>query len=244
MDHMPETPALVLFDLDDTLFAHRGAVSAGILAHRLNHGGVLAGADHQAEGARWDELEERHYHRYLAGELDFYGQRRARAREFVEPFGIDLSTDHLADEWFDRYFDEYVNAWQLHEDALACLDALGERGIRLGIITNGDPDFQANKIAKLGLADWFEHVVASGSLGFTKPDPRIFVHACELFGISPARTAYVGDRLETDAIGAANAGLTGVWIDRASSAGPEQLAKAHAAGASVIHTLDELSGLL
>lgn len=241
---MQQVPSLVLFDLDDTLFAHRNAVSAGILAYRLAHSGALGSADHGVEDARWTELEERHYHRYLAGELDFAGQRRARAREFVEPFGVDLTTDHLADEWFDRYFDHYVAAWILHEDALACLDALGERGLRLGIITNGDPVFQGNKIAKLGLTDRFEHVITSGELGFAKPDPRIFHHACELFGVEPNRAVYVGDRLATDAIGAARAGLSGVWIDRDGAASPEQLAEARAAGASVIHTLDELPALL
>ena len=241
---MQHAPSLVLFDLDDTLFAHRNAVSAGILAFRLHHGGALGAADPTIEDARWNELEERHYHRYLAGELDFVGQRRARAREFVEPFGIDLAADHLADEWFDRYFDHYVNAWVLHDDALACLDALGERGIRLGIITNGDAVFQGNKIAKLGITERFEHIVASGDLGFAKPDRRIFHYACELFGVEPAQSVYVGDRLETDAIGAADADLMGVWLDRNRTGTPEQLARAASAGASVIHTLDELPALL
>lgn len=240
---MPHAPSIVLFDLDDTLFAHRRAVSSGILAHRLAHGGGLGAADHSAEDARWNELEERHYHRYLAGELDFSGQRRARAREFVERFGIDLSTDLAADAWFDSYFERYVDAWRLHEDAFACLDALGERGIRLGIITNGDPAFQANKIDRLGIADRFDHVVASGSLGFTKPDPRIFRYACDLFGVAPADAAYVGDRLATDAIGAAEAGLTGVWIDREGLASPDELARARAAGAPVIRGLDELPAI-
>ena len=241
---MPPAPSLVLFDLDDTLFAHRRAVSAGILTHRLTHGGRLGAADHSAEDARWNELEERHYHRYLAGELDFQGQRRARAREFVEPFGIDLTTDLAADEWFDNYFARYIDAWQLHDDSIACLDALSERGIRLGIITNGDPVFQANKITRLAIADRFEHVVASGALGFTKPDARIFHYACDLFGVAPADAAYVGDRLATDAIGAADAGLLGVWLDRDGIASREQRTEAAHAGASIIRGLDELGGLL
>lgn len=241
---MPPAPSLVLFDLDDTLFAHRRAVSAGILAHRLALGGGLETADHRAEDGRWNELEERHYHRYLAGELDFVGQRRARAREFVEPFGVDLATDSAADDWFDSYFERYIDAWQLHEDALACLDDLGERGIRLGIITNGDPVFQANKIDRLGIAGRFEHVIASGSLGFTKPDPRIFHYACDLFAVTPSDAMYVGDRLATDAIGAADAGLRGVWLDRDGLAAPAELARASATGARVIQSLDEVPRLL
>ena len=80
--------SVVLFDLDDTLFAHRHAVAAGVLAHRLSHG--LLGDDLE-ELARWNELEEHHYHRYLTGELDFLEQRRERSRGFVLPHGITLT---------------------------------------------------------------------------------------------------------------------------------------------------------
>jgi putative hydrolase of the HAD superfamily len=70
--------SVVLFDLDDTLFAHRQAVAAGIVAHTRTLGGTAR--DAEPEIARWHALEEQHYHRYLTGELDFFGQRRARTR--------------------------------------------------------------------------------------------------------------------------------------------------------------------
>lgn len=226
---------VVLFDLDDTLLAHRIAVSEGITAHRTAHG--LPGDD-AAEAVRWDELEELHYHRYLAGELDFIGQRRARARDFVAAHGLTLSDDE-ADAWFEAYFDEYRRAWRLHDDALPLLELLAGRGIRTGIITNGDLAFQSAKIEALALNGRFEHVIASGSVGVAKPDAQIFHHACELFGVAPADALYVGDRLTTDAVGASQAGLTGVWLAR-HGAGAEQTAIAAAAGARVIRTLDEL----
>lgn len=46
----------------------------------------------------WWALEEEHYHSYLAGTLDFQGQRRARARDFAAAHGVWL-TDAAA--WFD-----------------------------------------------------------------------------------------------------------------------------------------------
>jgi putative hydrolase of the HAD superfamily len=231
---------VVLFDLDDTLFDHRDSVRQGIEAHRVSLG--LPG--HPAEEfARWNALEEVHYHRYLAGELDFFEQRRARARGFVEPHGQVLA-DPDADAWFEAYLRHYESNWQLHRDAAACLDRLDARGIRLGIITNGDISFQGAKLAGLGITDRFEHVIASGSVGVAKPDPRIFALACETFGVAPARAMYVGDRLHTDAIGAAAAGLRGVWLDRSEAASAAQLEEARAAGARVIHTLDQVDGLL
>ena len=39
----------------------------------------------------------------------------------------------------------------------------------------------------------FEHVIESSKLGFRKPDPRIYRHACELLGVPPERCVYLDD---------------------------------------------------
>jgi putative hydrolase of the HAD superfamily len=237
---------VALFDLDDTLFAHREAVERGIAAHRATLGGSIAEADAAAESLRWHELEELHYHRYLAGELDFVGQRRARARSFVEPYGVVLSNDADAEAWFDAYAVHYKNSWALHDDALPCLDALTAEPdpVRIGVITNGSLEAQTEKMRATGLLPRIEQVIASGSVGATKPDAAIFTHACSVFGVQPAEAAYIGDRLATDALGASAAGLLGVWLDRSGSATDDQLAAARAGGVPVIRSLAEVPRLL
>jgi putative hydrolase of the HAD superfamily len=240
---------LVLFDLDDTLMDHRGAVSRGILRH-VDLAGAFPLPDRDHAVALWHELEDRHYHRYLAKELSFAGQRRARALDFAAAHGVALS-DVEADAWFDRYFESYRGAWELFDDALPCLDRLEAAGVRLGVITNGEADYQRVKLERTGLGDRFEHVIASGAVGVAKPDPRIFEHACALFDIAPSDAVYVGDRLLTDAVGAASAGLEGVWLNRfgqdvvvggighgQDSEDPFELARN--AGVRVIGSLDKL----
>ena len=230
-----------MFDLDDTLFAHSKAVATGVAAHRRAHGGAMAAADEETEFARWTALEEHHYHRYLSGELGFMQQRRERSRGFVEPYGLDLSDDAVADEWFGRYLAQYRRAWELHDDTLPVLDALTER---LGVITNAELSFQQSKLEAMGISSRMEHVIASSEVGYAKPDARIFRHAVAVFGVAPNQAAYVGDRLHTDAIGAASAGLMGIWVDRTGSATADHLAEAEAAGVAVIQSLRELPELL
>jgi len=237
---------VALFDLDDTLFAHREAVERGITAYRGVLGGEVAAADDDAESVRWHQLEEEHYHRYLAGELDFRGQRRARARSFLAPYGLVLETDDEADAWWDGYIVHYENAWTLHDDTLPCLDALtaGPDPVRIGLVTNGDLNAQTAKLRATGLLPRIEHIIASGEVGVSKPDAAIFAHACAAFGVAPGEAAYIGDRLTTDALGASAAGLLGVWLDRAGGAAREQLDAARAAGVPVIRTLAEVPRLL
>jgi putative hydrolase of the HAD superfamily len=235
------TIEVVMFDLDDTLFAHSKAVATGVAAHRRAHGGAMAAADEQTEFARWTALEEHHYHRYLSGELGFMQQRRERARGFVEPYGLDLSDETQADEWFGRYLAQYRLAWELHPDTLPLLNALSQR---LGVITNAELGFQRSKLDAMGISSRMEHVIASGEVGYAKPDARIFLHALEAFGVEPAQAAYVGDRLHTDAIGAASAGLLGVWVDRRGSATDDERTDAAAAGVPIIQSLAEVPALL
>ncbi|WEO78089.1 HAD family hydrolase [Cryobacterium sp. SO2] len=243
------SPALVLFDLDDTLFAHREAVAAGILGHVAAQGGRGAAADPHAVVELWNALEEQHYHAYLAGNLDFAGQRSARARDFAAAHGVQLTEDE-ASAWFSDYFVHYRAHWRLHEDALPCLDELARRipGVRFGLITNGELAYQSVKLADTGLDAQVEHVITSAEFGLSKPRPEIFRHACALFGADPQLSVYVGDRLRTDAIGAAAAGLTGVWLDRVGSAGPPppeaDLVEARALGLIRLTTLAALPAVL
>ena len=239
-------PSVVLFDLDDTLFAHRAAVAAGIQKHVSTLGSPYGSLDADTTVSFWHDLEETHYHSYLAGRLDFEGQRQARARDFAARHGVALD-DEAASVWFATYFERYVESWALHDDALPCLDALTARipGVRFGLITNGDLAFQTRKVTTVALDQRVEHVIASGELGVVKPDPAIFLHACSVFGVAPGDAAYVGDRLRTDAIGAARAGLTGVWLDRTGETPPPaDAADAAAAGVLRIASLAELPALL
>jgi len=236
---------IVLFDLDDTLMAHRAAVDAGIVLH-------MAERAYAAEQARsqqlWHDLEEEHYHAYLAGRLTFEGQRRARARDFALAHGEELD-DLAAGAWFARYFERYRESWSLHDDALPALDALDEAlaGVRFGIITNGELDFQRAKLERLGIIDRFDHVIASGDVGITKPDPGIFELATARFASDAPVTAaaYVGDRLVTDAIGAATAGLLGVWLNRTGGAmADDEAAAAALVGIVEVASLTELAPIL
>jgi putative hydrolase of the HAD superfamily len=239
--------SVVLFDLDDTLFAHRKAVDDGVLAHLrsldVSSSPPSSSSSSEAdEVARWTALEEKHYTRYLAGELDYLGQRHARARDFMEPYGVTFPSNLAAETWFEEYLQHYRAAWTLYDDTIPCLTALA--GLGLGVITNGVTHFQQPKLDVLGLTPYFTHIITSGDFGAVKPDPSIFLHACSAFDVAPASAMYVGDRLATDALGAAAAGLTGVWLDRSAQATTDELAAVAAAGAHVIHSLADLPPLL
>ncbi|MBV9438205.1 MAG: HAD family hydrolase [Acidobacteria bacterium] len=85
---------------------------------------------------------------------------------------------------------------------------------RLGAISNSDGRM-AERLAQCGLAGYFEHIIDSGRVGFEKPAREIFQAALDAMRIPAKSAVYVGDIYSIDYLGAQNAGMQAVLMDRA-----------------------------
>ncbi len=92
------------------------------------------------------------------------------------------------------------------------LRRLRERGLTLGIITDGSPAVQRRVVEALGLGGYVQHLVIGEVEGYKKPDPRLFQRALELAGVEPAEMLYVGDNPITDVMGASRAQIPVAWL--------------------------------
>ena len=104
-------------------------------------------------------------------------------------------------------------------DALETLTRLSSR-YALGMLTNGAPDLQREKIAASGLESLFQAVVISGLFGIGKPRREIFLHLTDRLGIVPDEAMMVGNSLERDIAGARNAGIKSIWFKVTGSEEP------------------------
>lgn len=100
------------------------------------------------------------------------------------------------------------NEVELYEDVVEALPAIAGRH-RIVALTNGTAD-----LGRIGLMAHFQDVVFARDVGCAKPDGRIFAHACELLGVDAASVWHVGDDADLDVVGAHDAGLRTVWINR------------------------------
>lgn len=222
----------VLWDIDDTIFDYAGADRAGMSAHLAGEGLPDAYRDTGEALAAWKRITEVHWARVAEGLTDFQGQRRDRVRDFL---GRPAMSDAEADDWFGRHLVHYEAAWALFPDTLPALDLLAG-DYRHAVLSNSSLANQERKLRALGVRDRFEAVVCAIDIGFHKPEARAFLAACEVLGLRPEEVAYVGDQPDIDARGAAEAGLTGVWLDRAGLGGRPELTR--------ITGLDQLAPLL
>ena len=80
---------------------------------------------------------------------------------------------------------------------------------KIGLISNGNssPD-------RCGLAGYFSFIIFSQDVGYDKPEPQIFQAGYIQSGSTSHELMHVGDSLNNDVCGAANAGSVSVWLNR------------------------------
>jgi HAD superfamily hydrolase (TIGR01549 family) len=93
-------------------------------------------------------------------------------------------------------------SWQPYPDTGPVLRELRERGIPTGIVSDFAWDLRSH-LAHHGMSDLIGAIALSYEVGYEKPDPRIFLSACDDLGADPRRTLMVGDNPIRD--GGANA---------------------------------------
>ena len=88
--------------------------------------------------------------------------------------GARISTMPAPTRWFAGYTTHFEAAWTAYDDVAAALDVVAAHGLAVGIVTNVGADHQRRKLESVGLGDRFDVVVGLDTLGFGKPDPRVF----------------------------------------------------------------------
>lgn len=127
--------------------------------------------------------------------------------------------DEAVARWHEldtAYLDLLAQGRHMVAGAMELLDHLRQRGVPMGILSNGFKEVQYRKIATAGIGDYFSHVVLSDDIGIQKPDRRIFDHAMRLAGYAdPSRMLMIGDNPVADIDGATGAGWQAVYFNRA-----------------------------
>jgi putative hydrolase of the HAD superfamily len=92
--------------------------------------------------------------------------------------------------------------------AISVLRTLNRRGVRLGLLTKGDPTVQADRIERSGLSSFFECVEIVAD-----KDPQTILRILKKLGVSVQNAWMIGNSLRSDIIPALEVGVRGIWIE-------------------------------
>lgn len=163
----------VIFDLDDTLYSEKEYVKSGYKAVSDYLGGGY-------EDRLWT----------------FFKQGKKSIDELLR----EINRESEKDEVLKIYRSHKPNI-HLYDGVANIIEELKEKGIKVGIITDGRPEGQRNKIKALSLDRMVDDIIITDELGgvqFRKPCDIAFRIMITRWRMNPADAIYVGDNLAKD----------------------------------------------
>lgn len=176
----------VIFDLDDTLYSEKEYVKSGYRAV-AQHLGDIRLADRM-----WQFFEE--------------------GKPAISALLSEVSGDEA--ECLAIYRSHTPNI-HLYDGAKKLLEDLRQQGIRTGIITDGRPEGQRNKIKVLGLEDLVDDIIVTDELGgemFRKPCDIAFRILQRKWRLPFGAMAYIGDNPAKDFHAPIQLGMLPIWV--------------------------------
>jgi len=197
-------PRAVLFDAYGTLF---DVYSVGLLAEQLFPGFgerlAVLWRDKQIDYTRLVSMSSpagEHYRPFW--ELTLAGLRYA-----AERLGLALDAD--AEQ---RLMNQYRHLSAFPENR-EVLEALKARGIRAGVLSNGDPEMLAVAVRSAGFAELLDPVLSVDETRRYKTDPVAYALGTRALGLAAGEILFVSSN-GWDAIGATWFGYTTLWVNR------------------------------
>ncbi|MFM0877690.1 HAD family hydrolase [Streptococcus suis] len=198
----------LIFDVDDTLYDQIQPFERALERH-------IEVAREQIEllYLSFRRYADEVFEATATGKMSLKDSHIYRMKHALADFGYQVSdATALAIQIDYDYFQGQIELSPVFPEIFSWCQA---QGIAMGIITNGPYRHQLRKIRTMGLVNWFEleHVLISGQVGITKPNPAIFQLMEERLGMSGEDICYLGDSFENDVVGAKAANWKAIWFN-------------------------------
>ena len=176
----------IIFDLDDTLYSEKDYV----------YSGLKAVSEHFADC------------------MDFYEESCRAFKNGLPIFDTVLSNLGILNQDNKmkclQIYREHFPKITLYNGVKELIQEIRERGMKVGILTDGRPNGQRNKISALGLQEFVDEIIVTDEIGgeqFRKPNDIAFRIMQRKMGIPFENMVYVGDNVNKDFIAPQQLGM-------------------------------------
>jgi len=163
--------------------------------------------------------------------IDLSLMRREMLRSLAEEFDYDPLP--FVEEGFNLFY-ELRQDVNFYPDVFPVLQKLKHRFL-MGSITNGNAN-----AGLTALKDYYAFWISAADVMSRKPDRILFDTFCDHMKIKSEHCLYVGDDPTYDVVGARNAGMKTVWVNRGEEVWPEEVHRADAEITNLYGLLDLL----
>ncbi|WP_298483531.1 HAD family phosphatase [uncultured Ruminococcus sp.] len=141
------------------------------------------------------------------------GSNAAAAKQkFLETYGADFPYDEYKAEMSALYWEHVQAGWlALKPGVREILAALRENHFAIGIASSTRQIVIRKQLAMFGLENSFDQIIGGDMVHRSKPEPEIYLRACDALGISPG-VAYAVEDSYNGIRAASRAGMHPVMI--------------------------------
>lgn len=202
----------LFFDLDRTLWDFEKNCEESLSELAIKHNLEAYGIDSTSQFIQhFIEINEQLWEDYGQGLIS---KQQIRNNRFPQVFlKYKLINAKLATAIASDYTAITPLKTNLLPDALQVLNYLKEK-YTLHIITNGFEETQLLKLKQCNLEIYFSEIITSERAGFKKPDVGVFNFSLDLTKATVSNSIMIGDSLNADIIGAREAGIHQIYLNR------------------------------
>lgn len=123
------------------------------------------------------------------------GVSKAGGKQIVcDAYGDDFPFDEIHAEAARRKLTKCSNGhYPLKDGIIELLSYLQERGYKVGLASSTEEPVVRMHLEKSGLISYFDCLVCGNMVARSKPDPEIFLVACETLGVLPEESYIIED---------------------------------------------------
>jgi FMN phosphatase YigB (HAD superfamily)/ribulose-5-phosphate 4-epimerase/fuculose-1-phosphate aldolase len=202
----------IIFDLDNTLYdyelCHRRAINE-VFNYLIKKKLSL--------NIEYIVYEYENISKNLKYELGYTASSHNKSiyfKQLLEKININLSCFSIINNLY----------WETFYDNMIFFDGVYDfikwnkiNGIKIGLLTDYETEYQIIKLEKLGLLEYIDYIVTSEEVGIEKPSSKIFITLLEKMKLTSSDVIMIGDNYEKDIKGASNLNIISYWFNKNNS---------------------------
>lgn len=203
----------IIIDLDNTLYSyevcHNSALNNVILFLQNNYG----------INKTYCEIKDLYENisKKLKHELSNTASSHNKSiyfKQLLELLKLHYSNTQILNDLYWKTFFDHMVCFEGVKDFIAWNKNLG---VKIGILTDYETEYQIQKLEKLGIIDYFDVLVTSEEVGIEKPSCQMFQTILRKMKLSSDDVIMIGDDFNKDIKGAMNMNILSYWFTTTNS---------------------------
>jgi HAD superfamily hydrolase (TIGR01549 family) len=131
-------------------------------------------------------------------------------KQLIEILKINYSTTKILNDLYWKVFFENMICFEGVKDFIEWNKKLG---VKIGVLTDYETEYQIQKLQKLDLMDYIDIIVTSEEVGIEKPSSQMFQTILRKLSLTSEEVIMIGDDFNKDIKGAINMNILSYWFN-------------------------------